>query len=230
MCKIRVFILLIIFFGGFTLPLQAPISSDVDGARILSETKKDTITQKEHSPKEINGKVLVKSKKKLPPKRYSSKKLKSTFLPNLLILFIIIFVALLSIYFFLKKKTKKALKIIRQKRDGFSLIEAIIAISFVTLAFFSIMSLMVGNMRAGSQIEGLHKAIQLTTQKIEEVKLQPFPDITSEDEGEIEDNYYRTVTVVESGTSLKEITVTVSWNNTTGSPSNYSLFTIVNDL
>lgn len=118
----------------------------------------------------------------------------------------------------------------RNRVQGFSLVEVLIVMAFIAIAFLSLLELFVASYSAGNELEGTVDAIGYAQQKIEQVMSQDFFSLTSEAKVQIPGtSYYRQVIISSEGSHLKSVQVNVFWK-IKGQEVTYSLPSKITDL
>ncbi len=121
------------------------------------------------------------------------------------------------------KKTKNNFR-------GFSLVEVLIVMAFIAIAFLSLLELFVASYYVGNELEGTVEAIGYAQQKIEQVMSQDFFSVTSEAKTQIPGtSYYRQLIVSSESSHLKSVQVNVFWE-IKGQEVSYSLPSKITDL
>jgi len=112
--------------------------------------------------------------------------------------------------------------------SGYTLLELLITITFVSIAFLAIMQLFVGSLTASADIEGTQVAMKLGESKIEQLMSHDLSTLSSEVKAVVSgfNNYTQMVTITATSTYEKEISVTTFWK-VKGSELGYNLRTIV---
>jgi type II secretion system protein I len=97
--------------------------------------------------------------------------------------------------------------------QGFTLIEMIMVMLFIAIAFLSILYVFTSSMRASTSIEGEIVAMNLANQKMEELLNRPFSVVTSEAKLPVANfsRFYRKVDISTLEANLKKIDITVYW-------------------
>jgi prepilin-type N-terminal cleavage/methylation domain-containing protein len=125
-------------------------------------------------------------------------------------------------------------------KNGFTLLEVMIALSILAVGLLSLEGMFVTSMGATSRGGRETQAVQLAQQKIEEFKTTKYDTIVSGGDGVKIDSlgknvadlpanglpkiYTRTWTVVaDANAQLKTVTVTVAWNATTSSDKGHQI-------
>ena len=104
-----------------------------------------------------------------------------------------------------------------KKRNGFSLLELIIALGILSIGFLSLSHLSVSVMKANKYSQNKTAALQLAQEKMESLKTLPFSELQGEVESGLKMAKVGTVfqreTIVEKGVGapLADITVRVYW-------------------
>lgn len=102
------------------------------------------------------------------------------------------------------------------ERNGFSLLELIIALGILSIGFLSLSSLSISTMKANSDSRNKTAALQLAQEKIESLKALSFSELDGEKETGLRTGTFGTIfqreTIVQKGTdSLADIKVRVLW-------------------
>ena len=116
----------------------------------------------------------------------------------------------------------------RKIKSGYTLIELLITIAFVSIAFLAILQLFVGSLTASADIEGTQVAMRLGESKIEQYLNRDFATLSNEAKAAVSGftGYTQMVTVSATSSSEKEISVTTQWK-VKGSELGYNLRTII---
>ncbi len=109
-------------------------------------------------------------------------------------------------------------------KKGFSLLEMLMVIVFVSVAFFSILQLFVTNLSAERETEGSLVAMNLASGRMERLFDTSFTYISSEATAEVAGfrGYFMSVAVTTREANLKDLKVNVSWK-VSGTPISYLL-------
>ncbi|OGP52196.1 MAG: hypothetical protein A2Y79_12960 [Deltaproteobacteria bacterium RBG_13_43_22] len=102
-----------------------------------------------------------------------------------------------------------------KKRNGFSLLELMVALGILCFGVLSLTSLSVGVMKANKYSQNKTAALQLAQEKMESMKSLSFSEL----QGEVESGLtigtvgtlFQRETIVQKDSSLAEITVRVFW-------------------
>jgi len=102
-----------------------------------------------------------------------------------------------------------------KKRNGFSLLELMIALGILSIGFLSLSHLSISVMKANKYSQNKTAALQLVQEKMELIKSLPFSEI----QGEVEScltigtvgTLFQRETIVHKDPSLAGIRVRVSW-------------------
>jgi prepilin-type N-terminal cleavage/methylation domain-containing protein len=104
-----------------------------------------------------------------------------------------------------------------KKRNGFSLLELIVALGILSIGFLSLSHLSISVMKANKYSQNKTAALQLAQEKMESIKTLPFSELKGEVESGLTIGTVGTIfqreTIVEkgNGASLADITVRVHW-------------------
>jgi prepilin-type N-terminal cleavage/methylation domain-containing protein len=104
-----------------------------------------------------------------------------------------------------------------KKRNGFSLLELMIALGILSIGFLSLSHLSISVMKANKYSQNKTAALQLAQEKMESIKTIPFSELKGEVESGLKIGTVGTIfqreTIVErgNGSSLADITVRVLW-------------------
>jgi prepilin-type N-terminal cleavage/methylation domain-containing protein len=104
-----------------------------------------------------------------------------------------------------------------KKRNGFSLLELMIALGILSIGFLSLSHLSISVMKANKYSQNKTAALQLAQEKMESLKTLPFSELQGEVESGLKIGTVGTIfqreTIVEkgNGSSLADITVRVQW-------------------
>ncbi len=104
-----------------------------------------------------------------------------------------------------------------KQRNGFSLLELIMALGILSIGFLSLSSLSISTMKAGKHSQNRTAALQLAQEKLETIKTLPFTDLSGETETGLKTGNLGTIfqreTIVQKGidSSLADIKVRVLW-------------------
>jgi type IV pilus assembly protein PilV len=116
------------------------------------------------------------------------------------------------------------------KKDGFSLIEVLIALIFLAIGLLAIASLQITSVRGNFFSNNLMQATYVAQDRLEYLKNLPFNDplLNTGDHGDGTANisgidFYRTYRVGLNG-NLKSVKYTVSWNDRTDHSISFSTF------
>ena len=104
----------------------------------------------------------------------------------------------------------------KRTRNGFSLLELIIALGILSIGFLSLSSLSISTMKANSHTRNKTAALQLAQEKIESLKTLSFSELEGEMETGLRTGSFGTIfrreTIVQKGIdSLADIKVRVLW-------------------
>ena len=102
-----------------------------------------------------------------------------------------------------------------KKRNGFSLLELMVALGILCFGVLSLTSLSIGVMKANKHSQNKTAALQLAQEKMESLKNLSFSEL----QGEVESGLtigtvgtlFQRETIVQKDSSLAEITVRVFW-------------------
>jgi prepilin-type N-terminal cleavage/methylation domain-containing protein len=104
-----------------------------------------------------------------------------------------------------------------KNRNGFSLLELIIALGILSIGFLSLSHLSISVMKANKYSQNKTAALQLAQEKMESLKTLPFSELKGEVESGLKmatvGTIFQRETIIEkgSGASLADITVRVHW-------------------
>lgn len=101
-------------------------------------------------------------------------------------------------------------------KRGISLIEMIIALTFITVAFFPLISSMISNIRVSQDTDGTLQAVNLGSKKIEELLIANYAVVSTEAKAAIAQypGYFRETLVTEEVVlKSKTMKVTIFWKN-----------------
>jgi prepilin-type N-terminal cleavage/methylation domain-containing protein len=104
-----------------------------------------------------------------------------------------------------------------KQRNGFTLLELIMALGILSIGFLSLSSLSISTMKAGKYSQNRTAALQLPQEKLETIKTLPFKDLSGETETGLKTGNLGTIfqreTIVQRGvdSSLADIKVRVLW-------------------
>jgi Tfp pilus assembly protein PilV len=112
------------------------------------------------------------------------------------------------------------------KRDGFTLIEALIGVFILTLSLAGSIALTTTLLRANSFSTRMTTAVTLAQSKIDDLSEDRYADIAT---GNDTVSIYQRSWVVVPGASTKTINVTVTWQSIDGRARQAALSTIVDD-
>ena len=104
-----------------------------------------------------------------------------------------------------------------KKRNGFSLLELMIALGILSIGFLSLSNLSITVLKANKYSQNKTAALQLAQEKMESLKTVPFSELQGEVESGLKIGTVGTIfqreTTVEKGnsSSLADITVRVLW-------------------
>jgi prepilin-type N-terminal cleavage/methylation domain len=104
-----------------------------------------------------------------------------------------------------------------EKRNGFSLLELIIALGILSIGFLSLTNLSISLMKANKYSQNKTAALQLAQEKLESIKTLAFSELQGEVEsglkvGTVGTIFSRETTIhKDNGSSLADITVRVHW-------------------
>lgn len=107
------------------------------------------------------------------------------------------------------------------RKNGFSLIEAMIALVLFAVGMLAVGAMQIGSIKGNSFSQGLTQATVLSQQKLEELKNMPFNDSNlssgHHDEGVLSGlEFSRSYDVESISATLKFVTVTVRWTEEIG--------------
>jgi prepilin-type N-terminal cleavage/methylation domain-containing protein len=102
-----------------------------------------------------------------------------------------------------------------EKRNGFSLLELVIALGILSIGFLALSNLSISVMKANKFSQNKTAALQLAQGKIESIKTLSFSELQGEEESGLTmgtvGTVFRRETLVQKGSSLAEVTVRVLW-------------------
>jgi prepilin-type N-terminal cleavage/methylation domain-containing protein len=114
----------------------------------------------------------------------------------------------------------------KKRKDGFTLIEVVIGVVLVALAFAGSMSLMAGMIRANAFSARMSTAVSLAQAAIDDLMEEQYDNVVSG--GDTVDIYNRRWTVTTSA-GFKDVNVTVTWPTIDGQTRRVALNTMVDD-
>ena len=102
-----------------------------------------------------------------------------------------------------------------KKKQGFSLLECLVAVTVFTVGATIIISLFSTGFIGGYDAEKTSVAMNLAQQRMEEIRNIVFEDIVDEAKATVTgfSGFQRKVDITESPTDLKQVTVTVYWTH-----------------
>lgn len=110
------------------------------------------------------------------------------------------------------------------RRKGFTIIEAVVAVAILSIAFVAIIQIFPGTIGLNTNSKRLTVATHLAQQKLEEFVATPYSYISLESDPSFtnftESGFYDfawKAKITQEDTDLKKIEVTVSWDNQKGS-------------
>ena len=114
---------------------------------------------------------------------------------------------------------------------GISLLEMILVLMFVSIAFLSILYVFASTITASSDLEGEVTAINLANYKMEELINKSYSAITAEAKATVSgfSKYSRQVTISTAEAGLKRINVIVYWK-VKAQEQSYTITTLRNNL
>ena len=123
-------------------------------------------------------------------------------------------------YKFSKHQESQSIKNRSSKRNGFSLIEVLIALVLLTVGLLALGGMQIVSIKGNSFSQQMTQATVLTQSKLEELKKMPFADSNlssgRHDEGVLNGSgFSRSYDVEDISATLKAITVTVRWREET---------------
>ncbi|MFH1759678.1 MAG: hypothetical protein ABIA63_01130 [bacterium] len=109
-------------------------------------------------------------------------------------------------------------------RSGISLLELILALLFISIAFFSAYYVFTASLVVDDELEGDVVAMNLANLKLEQMLNQSFDSMVNEPKTAVAgfNGYYRQVTVTSQEANLKKIEIVVYWN-VNGQEINYKI-------
>lgn len=114
------------------------------------------------------------------------------------------------------------------KSKGFTLIEILIALVFLSFSLLAIAGLMAMTTKNNSFGGHLTEAATFAQDRLEELRVIPYANLASGTDIKTSAgiNYTRVLTVVPNATdTLRTVTITINWND--GIPHSVSIFTVV---
>ena len=105
------------------------------------------------------------------------------------------------------------------KETGFTLIEILLAITLLAIVIIPMLSFFGNSVKMTNYVDTREKALYLAQQTIETLKAAEFEDVNSYNSTVSETGYqdfYKQVVVTSPEENLKDITVTISWNQVDG--------------
>ena len=119
---------------------------------------------------------------------------------------------------------------LKKSTRGFSALEMILVIAFVSIAFLSALRLLSGSVISSGELQTSIVAQNLANQKMEELMSESFVSLASEPLTPFTEfpDYSYTVSVATLGAHLKGIEVTIFWD-TGGGSMDYMVDTILSD-
>jgi Tfp pilus assembly protein PilV len=109
------------------------------------------------------------------------------------------------------------------KKNGFSLVEMLLVLVFITVGFLPLMLLFSNGIVTSSNTSKSSQALELAQQTLEELKNTSWSNIvdSSNDKGTIAGYpaFSRSVSAAEPNTNLKDVIVLISWQTGTVSDS-----------
>ena len=123
-------------------------------------------------------------------------------------------------YKFSKHPESQSIKNPGSKRNGFSLIEVLIALVLLVVGLLALGGMQIVSIKGNSFSQQITQATVLTQNKLEELKKMPFADSNlssgRHDEGVLNGSgFSRSYDVEDISTTLKAVTVTVTWREET---------------
>lgn len=118
----------------------------------------------------------------------------------------------------------------KKSQRGFSALEMLMVIAFVSIAFLAALRLLSGTVISSGELEGSVVAQNLANQKMEELMSQSFTSLTSEARTAFGDfpAYEYMVAVGVIDVHLKDVSVSIYWN-VAGDEMTYTIDTILSD-
>ena len=100
-------------------------------------------------------------------------------------------------------------------RNGFSLLELIVALGILSIGFLSLSNLSISLMKANKYSQNKTAALQLAQEKMESIKTLSFSEIQGEVESDLNigtvGTLFQRETIVQKDSSLADITIRVLW-------------------
>ena len=111
---------------------------------------------------------------------------------------------------------------------AFSLVELLIVLALLGIAFFPLLETVTNGLRAGQSVDQSGQALRIAEQKIEAIRGTAFSAIASEQKGAVTgaSSFQRQVVVSNTSATLKDVSVLVTWGGQ-GSGESVSLQTYV---
>ncbi|MBI4767753.1 MAG: prepilin-type N-terminal cleavage/methylation domain-containing protein [Deltaproteobacteria bacterium] len=107
-----------------------------------------------------------------------------------------------------------------KKRNGFTLLELIIALGILSIGFLSLSNLSIALLKANKYSQNKTAALQLAQEKMESIKNLSFSELKGEVESGLTigtvGTLFRRETIVQKDSSLADITVRVLWPSISG--------------
>lgn len=102
-----------------------------------------------------------------------------------------------------------------KERNGFSLLELVIALGILSIGFLALSNLSISVMKANKYSQNKTAALQLAQEKMESIKTLSFSELKGEAESGLTmgtvGTVFRRETLVQKDSALAEITVRVLW-------------------
>jgi type II secretion system protein I len=107
-----------------------------------------------------------------------------------------------------------------KKRNGFTLLELIIALGVLSIGFLALSNLSISLLKANKYSQNKTAALQLAQEKMESMKTLSFSELRGESESDLTigtvGTLFQRETVVQKDSSLADITVRVLWPSLSG--------------
>ena len=107
--------------------------------------------------------------------------------------------------------------VVMKKRNGFSLLELMIALGILSIGFLSLSNLSISLLKADKYSQNKTAALQLAQEKMESIKTLPFSELRGEVESGLKigtvGTTFQRETIVNKDSSLADITIRVLWPN-----------------
>jgi len=129
-------------------------------------------------------------------------------------------------------KTEPDVETLTKEREGFTLLEVLIAIVILSVGLLGMASLTVGILKGNKLSNDLSKATVLAQDKMEDIRRTGYTGVTNEIKAELPtpDNEYKrevTVTADSPATNMKSISVKIYWGGSSKEDHDVEIETIL---